>query len=85
MANLRWKFPFSNSPIAEFGFGYFVRHGVACRTAYVLQNIAQDDNVHGMGWDIVELLLHGAVDNLSVAVCSTGSNGGAWCKGRLRQ
>jgi hypothetical protein len=32
---------------------------------HVLQNIVRDDNVQGMGWDVVELLLHGAVNNLS--------------------
>lgn len=61
---------------------------VLCVTAWptgakhVLQNIAQDDNVQGMGWDIVELLLRGAVDNLPKSCLLTVNNK---CKGRLRQ
>jgi ankyrin repeat protein len=32
---------------------------------HVLQNISADDNLQSMGWDMVELLLHGAVGNLT--------------------
>jgi ankyrin repeat protein len=32
---------------------------------HVLVNVSADDNLHTMGWDMVELLLHGAVGNVS--------------------
>jgi ankyrin repeat protein len=60
---------------------------ILCVTAWpmggkhVLQNIAQDDNVQGMGWDMVTLLLHGAVDNLTGCCLLSNSQ----CKKRLRQ